>query len=125
METATTTTTAVIVWNDAQAKAVRDFVTAGLSVPKSLMKAAPAGFVNGLRATRKAELIKETPVLLGGFQRDGFRIEALSAIKTLKTGVKQVTLKLATAKPTSALTLAEFAESMGVSVDEIQQTFGK
>jgi hypothetical protein len=87
------------------------------------MKASPKGFVAGLRATRKAELVKDTSKLLGGFTDRGFKIEALSAIKTLKNGVQQVTMKLATPKPTSALTMAEFAASIGTTVEEIQATF--
>lgn len=124
-ETTTATPAALVIWNGNTEKQVRDYVNSGASVPKGLMKAAPKGFVAGLRSTRKAELIKQTPVLLGGFQRDGFRIESLGDIKTLKDGSKSVTMKLKTAKPTSALSMAEFAAQCGTTVEAIMETFAK
>ena len=89
-------------------------------MPKALMKAAPNGFVAGLRVERKAELVKDTSKLLGGFTDRGFKIEALSEIKTLKSGVQQVTMRLATPKPTAAMTVSEFAAAEGVSVEDIR-----
>jgi predicted transcriptional regulator len=56
---------------------------------------------------------------VGGFLDRGFKIEALSAIKTLKSGVQTVTLRMATAKPEAAKTVAEIAGEMGMSVAEV------
>ena len=124
-ETTIATPSAVVVWNGNTEKQVRDYINSGASVPKGLMKAAPKGFVAGLRGERKAGLIKDTSKLLGGFTDRGFKIEALSGIKTLKSGVQTVTMRLATPKPTSALTMAEFAASCGTSVEAIMETFAK
>ena len=121
----TTNTQAVTVWNKDSESQVRQFVSSGASVPKALMKSAPKGFVQGLRATRKAFLMANTAQLLGGFTDKGYQIVSASAIKTLKNGVEQVTLRLATPKPTSNMTMAEFAKSFGTTVEEITATFGK
>jgi hypothetical protein len=127
METTKSNTTPLVpaIWNKETEASVKQYVAAGASVPKALMKSAPKGFVAGLRATRKAELVKDTSKLLGGFTDRGFKIEALSNIKTLKSGVQTVTMRLATPKPTSALTMAEFAASIGTTVEEIAETFKK
>ena len=112
--------TALVIWTKEMASEVRAIVNSGASVPKGMMKAAPKGFVAELRTERKAGLVKDTSKLLGGFTDRGFKIEALSAIKTLKNGVQSVTMRLATPKPTSALTVAEFAASEGVSIEDIR-----
>jgi hypothetical protein len=119
MEATTNANTAVVLWNADSEKTVKALIASGASVPKGLMKAAPKGYVAGLRADRKAGLRKETSSLVGGFLDRGFKIEALSAIKTLKSGVQTVTLRMATAKPEAAKTVAEIAGEMGMSVAEV------
>lgn len=112
-------TTAVMVWNtDAEAQ-VRAFIASGASVPKGLMKVAPKAFVAELRATRKAELKKNTAALLGSFTDKGFKIVGATPIETQKSGVQVITLKLATPKPTAKMTLEEYAAQNDMTVADV------
>jgi hypothetical protein len=113
------TATALVVWNDETAANVRALVKTGASVPKGLYKAAPKGFIAELREVRKHELITNSTAILGGFADKGFKLTSLTPIKTLKNGVQQVTLKLATPKPTAKMTLEEYASQEGTTVGDV------
>lgn len=117
--TAETPVTALILWNEATEAQVRAFIASGASVPKGLMKVAPKAFVAELRATRKAELQKNTASLLGGFTDKGFKIVSATPIETQKSGVQIVTLKLATPKPTAKMTLEEYATQNDMTVADV------
>lgn len=122
LATATTPATpplAVTLWTGDMDAELRKIVSSGASVSKAMMKAAPKGLVLELRGERREHLSKNTASLLGGFTDRGFTIVSATPIKTLKNGVEQVTLRLATPKPTSAMTIAEFAKSAGKTVAEI------
>jgi hypothetical protein len=123
METTNTTptqaTTALIVWNAQTEAQVRTAISTGNSVSKALFAAAPKGFIKGLREIRSKQLQAQSSELLGGFQDRGFKIVAATAVKELKDGRQTVTLRLSTGKATKAMTMAEYAESVGMTVDEV------
>ena len=56
--------TAVVVWNADTEKQVRAIIGSGGSVSKALAKAAPKGFISGLRTARATQLQKDTSNLL-------------------------------------------------------------
>ena len=119
MKEATNTNTAVVVWNAEVEQAVRDTINSGASVPKAVAACAPKGFISGLRTARATALSKESGKILGQLQQNGFRLSALSAIKTLKSGVQRVSVTLSTPKPTSNMTIAEYAAANGKTVEQM------
>jgi hypothetical protein len=114
MQTQNNTTTAVAVWNDTTRATVEQLVNSGASVPKELYAVAPKGFVKGLRNVRKADLKKNSSFLISQLTEKGFKLAGMTEVKTLKSGVQTVSLKMETGVPTRKLTAQELQETFGL-----------
>jgi hypothetical protein len=113
--TTTTTTTAVVLWNAEAEASVKKLVEGGYSVPKSLVMAAPKGFISGVRKQRRQVLMGNSARIQGELTQQGFVICDRKSLQTAKTGDQSIWVRYM--KPVDGA--EKLATTLGINADEL------